>query len=284
MAKVIISTDSISDLGEELRDQYSISSISLHVVLDEQVYADGIDITPEDIYRAYDEKKILPKTTAINIGEYTEYFEKLTADESEVVHFCTGSGISSCYQNAKIAAADVDGVYVVDTRSLSTGSGLQVLSAAEKAASGKTAKEIAEEADDVADHTEASFFLDTLEYLYKGGRCSALSMFGANLLKIRPSIKVNPEDGKMGIDKKFRGTYEKCLELYIRDKLEGRTDIDTRRCFITHSGRLSEAEEAKALELVKQYGNFDEILRTTAGSTISSHCGAKCLGVLFITK
>lgn len=284
MAKVIISTDSISDLGEELLKKYDIPMISLHVVLDGEVFTDGVDVTPDDIYRVYEEKKVLPKTTAINIGEYEEFFEKLTADGSEVVHFCTGSGISSCYQNAKIAAADFDNVYVVDTLNLSTGSGLQVLAACEKAQAGKSAKEIAEEAVEVAAKTEASFFIDTLEFLYKGGRCSMLSMLGANVLKIRPSIKVNPEDGKMSMDKKFRGTYEKCLEMYLKDKLDGRTDIDTHRAFVTHSGGLSVEEEQAAVEMVKSYIPFEEIIVTHAGSTISSHCGPKTLGVLFITK
>lgn len=284
MSNVIISTDSIADLSDEILEKYSISRICLHVVLDDQVYTDGVDISPEDIYRVYDEKKVLPKTTAINVGEYEEYFEKLTADGSEVVHFCTGSGISSCYQNAKIAAADYENVYVVDSLNLSSGVGLQVLAAADNAKKGMSGKEIFEEAEKTVSHVEAGFILDTLEFLYKGGRCSALSMFGANLLKIRPTIKVDPTTGKMGVDKKFRGTHEKCISMYIQDKLEGRNDIVRDRVFITNSQRFTEEEEKFIVDEVMKYGPFDEVIIGYAGSTISSHCGPKCFGVLFLNK
>ena len=284
MANVIISADSTADLGEALVKKYAISIIPVHVVLEDVVYSDGVDITPDAIYKTYGEKKILPKTTAINIDEYTNYFKSLTADGATVIHFCTGSGISSCCQNAMIAAQDFENVYVIDSKNLSTGIGLQILNAAEKIQQGMSAKEVADSMQEIVAKTEASFFIDTLEFLYKGGRCSALSVLGANLLKIRPSIKVDPTTGTMSMDKKFRGTYDTCLEMYIRDKLEGRTDIDTHRVFITHSGGLTEEDEQKAKEMVQQYMDFDEILITHAGSTISSHCGPKTLGVLFIRK
>lgn len=281
MSKVIISSDSISDLGEELLTRFAIPTIPLHVVLGEDVHEDGVDVAADDVFRFYDENGTLPHTTAINVGEYTEFFEKLTADGSSVVHFCTGSAISSCYQNALIAKEEFENVYVVDSLNLSTGVGLQVLAAAENAQAGLSAAEIYEKALELVPRVEASFFLDTLEYLHKGGRCSALAAFGANLLKLRPTILVDASTGKMDVGKKNRGTYDKVMEAYIRDRIEGRADIDHHRCFITHSGNDPETVQ-KAVDLVKSLYDFDEVCVTRALCTISSHCGPHCMGVLFI--
>ena len=282
MSKVIISADSTCDLSPELVEQYQIHVIPLHVTLGENTYEDGVNVDSEAIYAYYAENKALPTTSAINIDEYTELFKKLTAEGDSVVHICTGSAISSCCQNARIAAEDVGNVYVVDSLSLSTGIGLLVIAAAEKAQAEMSASQIAAEVEALRAHDHASFFLDTLEYLYKGGRCSALAMFGANLLKLRPAILVDDQTGAMGVGKKYRGTYERVMEEYIRDELSGK-DVVTDYAFITHSG-VSPEREAMAVEFAKKYGKFKKVYATHAGSTICSHCGPNCLGVLYFTK
>ena len=282
MSKVIISADSTCDLSPELVERYGVHVISLHVRLGDDSYLDGVDVKAEDIYAYYDENKALPTTAAINIDEYTEFFKGLLEEGDSVVHICTGSAISSCCQNARIAAEDVGNVYVVDSKSLSTGIGLQVIAAAERASAGMAASQIAAEVEALQPHCHASFFLDTLEYLYKGGRCSALAMFGANLLKLRPGILVDPATGAMGVGKKYRGTYERVMEDYIRDELTGK-DVVADYAFVTHSG-VSPEREAMAVEFAKKYGKFKEVYTTHAGSTISSHCGPNCLGVLYFTK
>ncbi len=282
MSKVIISADSTCDLSPELVERFNIHIIPLHVTLGENTFFDGVDMNAEDIYTYYAENKALPTTSAINIGEYEQFFNDLLKEGDGVVHICTGSAISSCYQNACIVAGELENVYVVDSRSLSTGIGLQVIAAAERAAAGMPASQIAAEVEALQPHCHASFFLDTLEYLYKGGRCSALAMFGANVLKLRPAILVDSQTGAMGVGKKYRGTYERVMEDYIRDELSGK-DIMTEYAFVTHSG-VSPEREAMAVELAKKYGKFKEIYTTRAGSTISSHCGPNCLGVLYFTK
>ena len=282
MSKVIISADSTCDLSPELVERYKVHVISLHVTLGENTYLDGVDITSEDIYAYYAENKALPTTSAINIDEYTEFFKGLLEEGDSVVHICTGSAISSCCQNARIAAEDVGNVYVVDSKSLSTGIGLQVIAASERASAGMAPSQIVAEVEALQPHCHASFFLDTLEYLYKGGRCSALAMFGANLLKLRPGILVDSATGAMGVGKKYRGTYERVMEEYIRDELTGK-DVVTDYAFVTHSG-VSPEREAMAVEFAKKYGKFKEVYTTHAGSTISSHCGPNCLGVLYFTK
>ena len=282
MSKVIISADSTCDLSPELVERYAVHVIPLHVTLGDNTYFDGVDMTAEDIYAYYDANKALPTTSAINIDEYEQFFKGLLEEGDSLVHICTGSAISSCYQNARIAAEEVDNVFVVDSLSLSTGIGLLVLAAAEKAQAGMSASQIAAEVEALRAHDHASFFLDTLEYLYKGGRCSALAMFGANVLKLRPSILVDNQTGAMGVGKKYRGTYERVMEEYIRDELAGK-DVVTDYAFVTHSG-VSPEREAMAVEFAKKYGKFKEVFVTRAGSTISSHCGPNCLGVLYFTK
>ncbi|MBP3381490.1 MAG: DegV family protein [Clostridia bacterium] len=284
MAKnIVLCADSTCDLGPELIEKYGVHIYPLHVLVDGEPHSDGVDITPDDIYATYAEKGILPKTAAVAPAEYIDFFKPLVDAGNEVIHISLGSALSSSHNNCRLASMELDGVYAVDSRNLSTGSGLLVIEAAERIAKGMAAADIVEELNEIAGRVSASFVINDLEFLHKGGRCSALAMFGANVLKLKPSIKVDNADGSMGVDKKFRGTFEKAMSDYIADQLKDRTDIDTRRIFITHSG-VSEERLALAKELVEQYGNFDEILITRAGCTISAHCGPNTLGVLFITK
>ena len=283
MKPVILSADSTCDLGKELTEKYQVQLCPYHVELDGKSYRDGVDLEPDFIYQVYREKKILPKTSAINISEYEEHFKRWTDQGCEVVHITLGHGLSSSYQNCCMAAADLPGVYVIDSCNLSTGTGLLVLEAASRIAQGMEAKQVAEQVEALVKKVSASFVIDTLEFLYKGGRCSALQMLGANLLSLKPSIVVNTEDGSMSIGKKYRGTLDKALLHYVSDQLKGRTDLNEERVFITHSG-ISEERLDSVKKAVEELGAFKEILVTRAGCTISSHCGPNTLGVLFLTK
>lgn len=284
MAKpIVLCADSTCDLGEVLRERYQVQLYPFHVLVDGETYSDGVDLSPDDIYAVYKEKGVLPKTAAINMAEYLEFFQPFVDQGCEVIHINLGSGLSSSHNNARLAAEELEGVYVVDSCNLSTGTGLLVIEAAERIAAGMPAAQIAEELRELTSHCQSSFVIDTLEFLHKGGRCSALARLGANLLSLKPCIEVDNTSGKMGVGKKYRGTLDKALAQYVKDQLEGRTDLKTDRIFITHSG-ISEERIAMVRGLVEQYADFDEILVTRAGCTISSHCGPNTLGVLFMTK
>lgn len=280
---IILCADSTCDLSEELLEKYNVHLVPLHVLEGENSHLDGVDIDPDTIYATYAEKGVLPKTAAVNVSEYIDCFKPFIEAGNEVIHINIGSALSSSHNNCKLAAEELPGVYPVDSRNLSTGTGHLVIEAAERIAKGMAAADIVAELNEIAGRVSASFVIDTLEYLYKGGRCSALAMFGANLLRLKPSIRVDNADGSMGVDKKYRGSLDKALEQYVADQLEGRDDIVSTRIFITHSG-ISEERIVMVRELVKKYQRFDEILVTRAGCTISSHCGPNTLGVLFITK
>ena len=281
MAKIIISSDSTCDLSAELKERYDIKIIPLGVTLGDKVYRDGVDINPDEIYAHHAKTGELPKTTAANVGECIDYFADLTKDGAAVIHFTISSTMSSTYSNACLAAEEFENVYVVDSKNLSTGGGLQVVAAAEMAKSGMTAPEIVAELEKISPCVDASFVIDSLEYLHKGGRCSALAMLGANLLKLKPCIEV--KNGVMGVGKKYRGAYGRVLTEYVNERLANVNDIDTSRVFVTHAGSDPEIVDA-VVEQVKATGIFKEVFLTRAGCTVSSHCGANTLGVLFIRK
>lgn len=279
--KTVITSDSTTDLSAELKERYHIRTLPLGVTLGGQLYHDGIDIDPDAIYEYHSKTGDLPKTAATNTDECADFFSELTADGSAVIHFTISSDMSSTYNNARIAAEDFENVYVIDTRNLSTGGGLLLLAAAEMANQGIQTKEIVENVKKLVPCVDASFVIDNLEYLYKGGRCSALSMLGANLLKLKPCIEV--KDGKMGVGKKYRGKYAEVLKQYVTERLADKDDIILDRVFVTHAGCDPELVKEIA-ELVKETLPFKEVFVTRAGCTISSHCGANTLGVLFIRK
>jgi DegV family protein with EDD domain len=279
--QIIISSDSTCDLSKELVDRYQIRIQPMGISLGDQIYRDGVDITPDMIYAHHEKTGQLPKTSAINVAENMEYFEELTKDGSAVIHFTISSSMSSTYNNACVAAQEFENVYVVDAKNLSTGSGLLVLAAAEMAQEGLEAQQIVEKLNDLEDRVDASFVVDNLEYLVKGGRCSALAAFGANLLQLKPCISV--KNGAMGVGKKYRGKFEKVLLTYVADRLADAEDICLDRVFVTHAGCDPKVVESVA-EAVKNTLPFREILVTRAGCTVSSHCGANTLGVLFMTE
>lgn len=278
--KIRISSDSTCDLSQELLEKYDITIAPLSVIIDGQSYKDGVDVTPEDIFRAVDQGKKV-QTAAVNQFEYEELFRKLLKDADAVIHFCISREMSSCYSDACEAAKKLGSVYVVDSRNLSTGIGLLVLEACEMAAMGQDAQEVFEAVQSRRDKVVSTFTVQDIGYLYRGGRCSGLEALGAKMLRIRPEIEVN--NGKMNPGKKYRGSYEHYLKHYIRDVLKETEDIDYKRIFITHSP-CEEGMADFAAECVKEYGHFREILDTTAGGTICVHCGPNTLGILFMKK
>lgn len=280
--KVRITSDSVCDLSPRQRERFALDILPLYVMLDGKEHRDGLDIVPDDIYSHVAAGGSIGSTSALSVADYIEFFTRQLESCDELVHFHISSSMSSCYQNACIAAAEVGNVYPVDSENLSTGIGLQIIDAWELAQEGKSGQEILDAVNARRSKVEASFVVDSVDYLHKGGRCSAVAALGANLLGLKPCIEV--KDGAMGVSKKYRGKIAKCLLQYVRDRLEGREDIDTKRIFITHSGGFT-AEELQAVEdEVKKYHDFGEILHSRAGCTVSNHCGPKTLGILFERK
>lgn len=281
MNNIVITSDSTSDLSSELRQRYNINILPLGVTLGGKVYKDGVDITPDDIYAHHDKTGELPKTTAANVDEFYNFFKKFADEGKTVIHFDISSGMSSTFNNARIAAEEFENIYVIDSANLSTGIGLLVVAAAEMVNEGLEAEEIVAKINDMVPKVDASFVIDNLEYLYKGGRCSALAAFGANMLKLKPCIEV--KNGAMGVSKKYRGRYADVLKTYVSERLGDGSDIDNSRVFVTHAG-CDEEVVKQVVEQVKESGIFKEVFLTRAGCTVSSHCGANTLGVLFIRK
>ena len=279
--KVLIISDSTSDLSAEIIERYGIKILPLGVNLGEKLYSDGVDVTPDEIYEYYELTGDLPKTSAVNMADFADSFEKYTNEGYAIVCFTISSQMSSTFNNARMAAEDFEDVYVIDSANLSTGSGLLVVAACEMAKAGMEASEIAEKVGNMRDKVCASFVIDDLEFLHKGGRCSALAAFGANLLKFKPCISV--ADGKMGVSKKYRGNFAQVLKTYIAEQIGDGSTIELDRVFVTHAGCDSEIVDA-CVEEVKALAPFKEVYVTRAGCTVSSHCGRNTLGVLFIKK
>ena len=276
-----ITSDSTCDLTPELLERYNVDLFPLSVILGEQSLKDGLEVNPDDLYRHVETSGNLPTTSAISVGEYQDRFAVLSAEYDAVIHINISAEFSSCYQNACIAAEDFDNVYVVDSRNLSTGQGHIVIEAALAAQRGMRAPDIVEFLKELTNRVEASFVLDQLAYLAKGGRCSSVAALGANLLKLKPCIEV--KDGKMGVVKKYRGSFAKVLLEYVKDRLDGREDVIYERIFITYSSEMPEIVQA-VRAAVEQYSSFIEIIENRAGCTICSHCGPNTLGILFIRK
>ncbi|MBE6890790.1 MAG: DegV family protein [Ruminococcaceae bacterium] len=282
LSKIIISSDSCCDIGRELAEKRDVKILPLIVTMGEDSFIDGVTAEPADIYKFVSETGILPKTAARSVADFEEYFKELTADGSEVVHISLSNCLSSTIDHAIIAAENIPGVHIVDSLNLSTGIGLLVLMAADLRDEGRSAEEIVNVLNATVPNVSASFVVERLDYLYKGGRCSAVSALGANLLKLRPCIEVN--EGKMGVGKKYRGSMKNVLANYISDLLnQPELKVSGKRVFITHTA-MSDDLDKYCEELVKETGLFDEVINTTAGGTVTSHCGPNTLGVLFIKE
>lgn len=282
MNKIIISADSCCDLGNELISKYNIKILPLIVTMGENSFIDGATVSPDDIYKYVSETGTLPKTAARSVSDFEDYFRELTADGSEVIHISISSYMSSTFDHAAIAAESFSGVHIVDSLNLSTGIGHLVLTAVDFRDEGFSAEEIVSKLNEIIPKVCSSFVVERLDYLHKGGRCSSVAALGANLLKLRPCIKVN--DGKMGVSEKYRGSMKAVISNYISDQLI-KSDIkfSKKRVFVTHTA-MSDELDKYCVDLVKETGIFEEVLESTAGCTITSHCGPNTLGLLFIKE
>ena len=277
--KIAISCDSTCDIPKDLIEKYNIHLMPITILLGSEERKDGIDVSPQDVFDYAEKSGELARTSAVNVYEYLEYFKKLRENYDAVIHFSLSFGISSTGNNALSASHDVDNVYVIDTKSLSSGSGLLALSCVDKIQEGKDIDTIVNELNAEADKVQASFLVDTLKFLYKGGRCSSIALLGANLLKIKPRISL--VNGKMEMTKKYRGSISDALIKYFEDIVK-EVEPNKRRVFVTYSSPVEPARTI-ILDKLKKIG-FEEILESSACATISTHCGPKTLGILYIAK
>ena len=280
MIKII--SDSTCDLSKDLIEKYDITILPLHIHLGEEEYQDGVTITPDEIYTWADANNTTPKTSAASMMEAIELFEPYIKNGDEIISFSISSTMSANNNVMRLAAEDLeaeDRIHVIDSANLSTGIGLLVIEAAIMAKEGKTGEEIVAKIEELKTRVSASFVVDTLSYLHRGGRCSSVAALAGGALKLHPKIVV--ENGKMGANKKYRGKMSSVILSYAKDLEEDLKKAKKDRVFITHSGC-----DASILSSVREYleslNRFDEILETRAGSVISSHCGPGTLGVLFI--
>ena len=274
--KIHFSADSTCDVSPEFLARYPVEILPLAVELEGKFYRDGVDLTPDTIISRVNAGAALPKTSAINVEEYREAFTRALETSDAVIHFNISSDFSSCYQNAFIAAEGLN-VWCIDSRNLSTGITMLLAEGFDRAEAGMEPGQIAQELRQRADKVDVSFIVDRLDYLYKGGRCSALAMLGANVLHIRPCIEV--KDGKMGVCRKYRGSYERCLKQYIADRMRTKDDVKPRRVFLTHTGVAAQAVQA-VREMVLQEVPFAKVYEVRAGCSITSHCGENTFGII----
>lgn len=275
--KICISAESTIDLPKEVLDEFGIKTVPFTITLGEKMGLDGVT-TPEEIFEYVDKTGVLPKTSAVNYAQYNEFFSGLLKEYDEVIHFSLSSDLSVAYQNAVTAAEELGHVHVIDSKSLSTGIALLAIYASKLVKDGLKVDEVIEKVSERIPNDQASFVLATVEYLFKGGRCSSLARLGALLFRIRPQIIV--ANGKMGPGKKYNGKQLACVEQYCADTLEQFNNPDLEIGFVTHSGATPDMVDA-AVKAMKDRG-FKRVIVTTAGATISSHCGPKCLGILYI--
>ena len=281
MRPIKIISDSTADLPKELIEKYDIEVLPLSVTLGEKSFKDGVEICAQDIFKFYEETKNLPKTSAVSVLEYTEAFTPWVEKGYDVVHFAISSTMSACFQNATIAAVEIGHVWTINSESLSSGIGLLVVLAAELAAKGESAEVIFKHIEEAKKRIDASFILNQLEFLHKGGRCGGVAALGANLLKLKPCIEVH--EGKMKVGKKYRGAYEKCALDYIHDRLDGNDNIESNIIFLTWTG--VDAHLLKEIEKeVKKCHKFHTVIVNEAGSTITGHCGPGTFGIIYFRK
>ena len=280
--RIKITSDSTCDLSQALLQEHQVTLMPLTVIKDGQAFQDNITITPAEIFAHVAAGGDLCSTTAVSIGEYQDFFAPFAKEYDGVVHINLGSGFSSSHQNACLAAAEFDNVVAVDSQNLSTGQGLVVLKACELAKTATDLQTLKAQLDAFTEKVEASFLIDKLNYLVKGGRCSSAAALGANLLNLKPCIEV--KDGKMAVGKKYRGKFEKALALYVQERLEGREDLDTAMPLFITLTTVSDEGYAAVKDAVQTYGKFGTVYETVAGCTISCHCGPGTLGVLYVRK
>ena len=279
---VQIIADSTCDLSKDLLEKYDISVLPLHIVLGDKEYKDGLEISPDEIYEWSNTNKEAPKTSAAAISDTIDIYSKYLKSYDEIICFSISGQMSTTVNVMRMAAEELDSedkIHIIDSENLSTGGGLLVIEAAIMAKEGKSGIEIIESINELKPFVRASFIVDTLTFLHRGGRCSGVAALAGGALKLHPKIVV--ENGGMKPDKKYRGKMNSAILSYVKDLEPQIKNAKNDRVFITHSGC-----EEEIIQSVRQYlselGHFEEILITRAGGVISSHCGPGTLGVLFI--
>ena len=278
---VALVSDSALDLGDELSARYGVRFVPLRITVGGASYRDGAELTPDQLFALCRRTGELPKTSAPNPADYAAVFREAVDAGCAVVCFCLSGELSSSYRNARLAAGEFEDVYVVDTRSLSTGGGLLLAAAGDMASDGCSAAEIADTCRELCDHADVTFVLSDLEYLRRGGRCSALAALGANLMQLKPAITVR--GGTMRVGKKYRGRFSGVLQQYADDRLRDLADVDTRRAFVAYAD-CDMAIVERIREQVRALGVFGEVPLVRAGCTISSHCGRGTFLISYLRK
>ena len=281
---VCITYDSTCDLTPRLLERFHIRTVPLTIQSGERVFPDDGRYTSSDLYADYRRNGTLPKTTAVSPEDFRRFFAPILEEGYDIVHIDISSELSCTCQNALLAAqelAERGEIHVVDSRQLSTGGGLLALQGAKLRDQGMAAADIAGELRRLAPLSDTSFVLDTLEYMWKGGRCSGVTALGANMLKLKPSLEIR--EGKLVVCKKYRGAMEKVYRQYVTERLAGKSVVED-WAFITHSGEVSEETLQELTALVQELAPFKEVFITQAGCTVSSHCGPGTLGVLFLRQ
>lgn len=280
--KIGISADSTCDLPLAYAKDHGITVLPLYVIKEDgSSYRDGVDISTPDVFAYTEATGKITGTSAVTVGDYIETWTEMKKEYDVIIHVAFSSELSACCSNARIAAAEFENIRVVDSRNLTTGYGHLALDAVEMVKNGLTPDEIVAELERKIPCVESSFMLDTLEYMRRGGRCTTVQALGANMLKLKPCIEVH--DGKMHVAKKYRGRIERAYLQYVRDRLAGRSDLDLRRIFITDSGIPEDMYESVRAAILS-YQPFEEVIRTSTGCTVSSHCGPMTMGILYMRK
>ena len=273
-----ITCESSADLNKEMYKKYNIPVIPFKITLGDKDYDDGINISNTELFEYFENTKQLPKTSAINEFDYEEFFRKELKGCDGLIHFCISSQVSSTYNNAVEASKKFDNVYIIDSMSLSSGIGLQVLYATTLRDKEVDIKDAVELINSRREHVQISFVIDKLNFLHKGGRCSALSLLGANILSLRPSILV--KNGKMIVGKKYVGKIHKILDKYIYDTVNEFSNPDKNMCFITYSSATEDMLQVTH-DTLNKLNIFKKVYETTAGSTVTTHCGPNTLGIIY---
>ena len=279
--KIKITADSTCDLSEELLKKWDIALMPMHILMGEDSYLDGVTVHPADVFAYVNQGGKMPKSAAANLVEYTEFFAPFAKEYDAVIHISVSSKLSSCFQNARLAAGEFENVCVVDSQNICTGQGYLVLKAAKWAADGLTPRNITMRLQSLAKRVELSFVLDRLDFMAKSGRCSGVLAFGANILGIKPSLAVI--DGELKVVRKYRGSLPICVGKYITDQLANREDIDRSMVFISSTQAKPGCMEAIKAGL-RQYGNFENVYETDIGTTIGGYSGPGTIGIVFARK
>ena len=278
---VVITADSTVDLSPELIARFDIRIIPLTITLGEDTFLDGHGFTPLDMYARYRKDGTLPKTSAPGVQEFLDFFTPLVEAGNEIVHLDISADLSNSFNAARLAAEELEGVFCVASRMLSTGVGLLAIEGAECRDKGMSAGEIAAHLESLTGKVSTSFVLDTLEFMRKGGRCSGVAALAANLLQLKPGLEMN--GGKLQVYKKYRGSITHVYKQYITERVKGK-QIRPGHIFITESGEIEPAVIEELTKLVYELSGCKEVHHTLAGCTVSTHCGPKTLGVLFIEE